>query len=243
MFELLAACVVMFAGCGAKAPATRPATALEFAKPPIVLYDPEQRHMYVWARLSRPLRHNVGYPAEDAGQPARFVVPFTPRKPSHVEYDPQYPTCYFEELHFAKPAPVLTDGQPLEVSLAVNSSRKLTTTGTVEVTDLLDSHPDQELGCVRAKDTRVCGQSVMGKRVSLVVSIATRTKCAVARDVFRSVGDWADPKCSRDLCARRHRSNRGFRCDSGSLGGNRVHHHWEVVCTKGGAEVRAWAED
>jgi hypothetical protein len=82
----------------------------EFAKPPIVLYDPEQRHMYVWARLSRPLRHNVGYPAEDAGQPARFVVPFTPRKPSHVEYDPQYPTCYFEALHFAKPAPVLTDG-------------------------------------------------------------------------------------------------------------------------------------
>jgi len=233
----------MFAPCGAKAPAAQPAAALEFAKPPIVLYDPEQRRMYVWARLSRPLRHNVGYPAEDAGQPARFAVPFTPRNPSHVEYDPQYPTCYFEELHFAKPGPVLTDGQPLEVSLAVNSSRKLTTTGTVEVTDLLDSHPDQELGCGRAKDTRVCGQSVMGKRVSLVVSFATRTRCAVGRDVSSSVGGWADPKCSQDLCARRHRSNRGFRCDSGLLGESRVHRSWEVVCTKGGAEVRAYAAD
>src|SRR5690349_22781626 len=119
MFELLAACFVMFVGCGTAAPATQPATALKFEKPPIVLYDPEQRHMYVWARISRPLRHNVGYPAEATGHPARFVVPFRPRKPSHVEYDPQYPTCYVEELHFPRPAPVLTDGQSLEVSLAV----------------------------------------------------------------------------------------------------------------------------
>jgi len=243
MLDVLAVCAVISAACGAQAPAAPRAAALEFAKPPIVLYDPEQRRMYVWARLTRPLRHNVGNPSESATQPARFVVPFTPRKPSRVEYDPQHPTCYFQELHFAKPAPSLTDGQPLEVSLALGSSRKLTTTGTIEITDQLDSHPDRELGCVRAKDTRVCGQSVTGKRVSLIVSFAKRTKCAVARDVFRNVGRWADPECARDLCAHRHRANHGFRCASGLLGESRVHRSWEVVCTKGAAEIRAWAND
>src|SRR4051794_19665908 len=103
MFRRLVACsvAVLFAACGAEAPAAQPIPAptasrapaagpLQFVKAPIVLYDADQRRMYVWARLSRPLRHNVGRSAEFAGHVASLE---TAAGGSHdfqrMEYDPQ----------------------------------------------------------------------------------------------------------------------------------------------------------
>ncbi|MDA0160833.1 hypothetical protein OM076_11205 [Solirubrobacter ginsenosidimutans] len=244
MLRVLAACAiaVTFAACAAEVPPKAPprtaaplAGSLRFVTPPLVLYDAEQQTLDVWVRLNRPLKHNVGYSAEFANYGASLEAAGGRHDIPGMQYWPLRPTCYSEDLWLAESSPQLTDGQPIEVSLELSDTQRVTGTGTVRVSADPAPHVEAQLGCPRARHTRECHSRVDGEHLTIGVETAAHTSCKVAREVMERVGRWADSgACYEHLCASAHRSNRGFRCEA-ALNGEAS---WDIVCRKGRAEVR-----
>ena len=211
---------------------------LRLVQPPLVAYHPSSRSMDVWVRLNRPLKHNIGHPGEYAAHRASLEVIGT-NDDFTVGLERRYllPTCYGEVRFLNRDQPDLTDGQPLEVTLRLDDAHRLTATATVKVREG-DADPQAELRCPASRRSQRCRGDAHGEYLISLVS-AAGISCARARDVTRSVARWASGRCYRDLCAHRHRRNRGFGC-SIALAGEAF---WDVVCRRGKQEVRGFTAE
>jgi hypothetical protein len=89
--------------------------------------------MDVWVRLSRPLKHNVGHPGEYVGHRAGLEVTGSNDDFEFglARHQPR-PTCYGETLALDQGQPELVDGQPLGVTLRLDTAHRLSTTATVK---------------------------------------------------------------------------------------------------------------
>ena len=60
------------------------------------------------------------------------------------------------------------------------------------------------------------------------------TSSATAHEVMTSVGRWANPEaCRSNLCVRKHRMNRGFRCDAAFSNRGEGPDAWDIECVRG----------
>src|SRR5690242_16874723 len=118
------AAVLALAGCGAEprpvattpTSTPTPAGAVRFVVPPLVTFREDGASLAITALLDRPLRHDLGHPAEHVGHPAYLDVPGA----GHdflvgMERNPTRPTCYTESVSLDPESPLLVDGRPVEV--------------------------------------------------------------------------------------------------------------------------------
>ena len=245
--------VVVFAACGAEpaptipaAPAApRQADALRLVKPPLVTYSPEWGSLDVWVRLNRPMRHNLGHPGESADFGASLEAAGGEHDIPGLYRNHLRPTCYGEDLYVPRENAPLADGQTIEVTLVLGKDERLTAPATVRVLPKGESSdPVRELRCPSYQPgtprARRCPGNVDGRHLTIGSVSAAGTSCRTARAVLRSVGRWADSRrCYDDLCAPKHRVNRGYRCEA-ALSGEAA---WDILCRRGRAEVRGFTAD
>jgi hypothetical protein len=237
LHRLPAGCLLVLAFTSATAEARE--APLRLVQPPLVIYNAEARSLDAWVRLNRPLKRNFGHPGEYAGKRASLELPGTN---ADFEFGLEragylLPTCYHEDLHLDQGQPALVDGQPVEVALRLDRDHRLTGTATVQVRED-DSDAQEALGCPVSRRSQPCSGDAHGEYLITLVS-AAGVSCATGREVMRSVARWATGHCYRDLCARRHRRNRGFGC-SIALAGEAF---WDVVCRRGKQDVRGFTAD
>ncbi|MDA0181966.1 hypothetical protein OJ997_16805 [Solirubrobacter phytolaccae] len=252
-FVRLAACcaaLVIVGACGAESrprPAAAPTatpdpSGLRFVKPPLVTFHAGDDSVSITARLNRGLRHNLGHPGEVADTPVVLDVPTA----EHdylvgMDRDPVRPTCYRETVGVDTP---LVDGQPIEVSLVLDEQRRVTTTATLrELADGESIRPERELGCPNREpglpSVHRCDDDAPGLYSIWMVS-ARGTSCRRAAAVMRAAERDAPSggDCYEDLCLR-GQEYRGYRCRA-ALSGEA---YWDIVCSRGEAEVRGNAAD
>jgi hypothetical protein len=236
VLRVLTGSVLVLAATPSIAEASR--APLRLVQPPLVVYHPSARNIDVWVRLNRPLKHNIGHPGEYAGHRASLEVAGTNDDFEFgLERHHPRPTCYGETLALDQGQPELVDGQPLGVTLRLDSAHRLTATATVKARESM-ADPQAELSCPASRRSRPCTGDAHGDYQISLVSAAGVT-CARAREVMGSVARWASGRCYRDLCAHRHHRNRGFGC-SIALAGEAF---WDVVCRRGKQEVRGYTAE
>jgi hypothetical protein len=209
------------------------ATSLQFAKPPLVITTATGGTLEVTVELNRPLRFNVGHPEEHRGYRASIEAAGGGHDIPGVWRDAVRPTCYSEGLFVER---TFAAGEPVEVTLVLSETEKLTATVPVTVVEPKDIFRGRALlGCPsRAPgEARVkrCRGSAPSRAFGVIgAESAQGTSCATARRVMTSVGRWASSsRCFRDLCVRKHRMNAGYRCEA-ALSGEAA---WEIVCRRG----------
>ena len=236
LLRLLTGYVLLLAVASSAAEARE--APLRLLQPPLVVYHSGSRNMDAWVRLNRPLKHNIGHPGEYAGHRASLEVAGT-NDDFEFGLERRYlrPTCYGETLFLGREQPELVDGQPLNVTHRLDGAHSLTATARVKVREGI-TDPQAELGCPVSRRSQPCRGDAHGEYQISLLS-AAEISCAKALNVMRSVARWASSRCYRDLCARRHRRNRGFGC-SIALAGEAV---WDVVCRRGKQEVRGYTAE
>ncbi len=219
------------------------AATLQFERPPLVLAKPDGDSLEITVRLNRPLRLNVGHPQEHRGYPASLEAAGGRHDIPGLWRDAVRPTCYSEDLYVGR---TFAPGEPVEVTLMLSKTQRLTATVPVTIIDRSESSSGRKrLGCPsRAPGqprTRRCHGRAAAKAFGVIgVASATGTSCRTATAVMRSVGKWASSsRCYRDLCVRRNRMNRGYRCDA-ALSGEAA---WEIVCRRGKRVVTGHASE
>lgn len=229
------------------APATPDPSGLQFVKPPVVIRQRGGDSVTVMVRLNRELRHNLGHPGEYADTPALLDVPGA----NHdylvgMDRDPVRPTCYREGMWLDESAPPLIDGQPIEVALVLSPTVRIMTTATVRELDRDErSDPARALECPSRSPglprTRRCDSETgaLGEYDISVMS-ARGTSCRRALAVLRGVSRHATAggDCYEDLCVR-GAVHHGYRCHAALAG----EAYWDIVCTRGEAEVRGNSAD
>ena len=234
---VFAACGVLLAACGDAEPVrVAQPPSLHFVKPPLVLAG-DGNGVMVWVRLNRPLSDNEGALGERPGFEAGIEIPRTTPDIPGLYRDDLHPTCYAQYLDGT-----IADGEQVDLALVLGPDERIAATVRAQRTDHSEARSLKRLGCPSDRGaTRRCRGSVPARRVGGIgVRSATNASCRTARAVLRSVGRWADSgRCYRTLCARRHRSNRGFRCDAELVG----EAAWQITCTRGQRIVRGFTAD
>lgn len=235
--------------CGAEpaapvaATATPDPAALRFVKPPVVVYSPKWGSLDVFVRLNRPLRDSLGHPGEYDGITASLQVAGGMHDIPGMLGIARRPTCYAEGLYLPEDATPLQAGQQVEVALVLSEQHRVTGTASVQLFDARSS-PVRQLGCPSrapgALPERRCDGVVTGRYMTIGVASTAGTSCRRAREVLRSVGQWANSgRCFEELCVASHRQNRGYRCDVERSG----EADWDIVCTRGRAQVRGYTSE
>ncbi len=209
------------------------AASVQFAKPPLVLTTATGNTLVVTVELNRPLRFNVGHPEEYRGEGASLEAADGQHDIPGLWRDAVRPTCYSEDLYVER---TFVAGEPVEVSLLLSETEKLTATVPVTVVESKDIFrgrallgcPSRALGEARVKRCR--GRAPARAFGVIGTDSAQGTSCATALRVMTSVGRWASSsRCFCDLCVRKHRMNAGYRCEA-ALSGEAA---WEIVCRRG----------
>jgi hypothetical protein len=219
-------------------PTAAPApSSLRFVEAPLVIVD-DGGGVNVWVRLNRSLRDNEGALGDHAGVDAAIEIAGTTPDVPGLYRDDSHPTCYGQFLYGD-----VTAGERVDVVLGLGAGERVSATVQAQSSSspMIDADALRRLRCPSdGGATHRCRGSVQGRYAELDVRSVTHTSCDTARGVVRSVGRWADAgRCYRTLCARRHRSNRGFRC-SAELVGEAA---WQVTCVRGRQIVRAFTAD
>lgn len=230
-------------GCGQAAPtptgaaSTGPAAppdAISFGRPPIVVLTRA-------GVMTTAVRTTTALPASGLGISATLdTTGADPNRGSELERIPGYRRCYANE------APVKADlrlrpGQLVTVELrtedgVVTRARVPLRSATSASTATRRLGAARALGCVRGPREQRCTGSVAGNGLQIAIDRAFGgASCATARAVLGQVATWVDDgRCFEDLCVKRHRLNRGFRCTVAKVG----EADWTITCRRGKQSVR-----
>jgi hypothetical protein len=250
-FGLLAvvALAATLAACGgeaARSASRRPAPtatplpsvgSLRMVKPPVVIYHDAAGYLDVWVRLNRPIKESDLIP-DSYGDRGAFLLALEAEPRYGAAADVRFPTCYSETLEVGD---VPAAGTPIDVELTLGPGQGMRAKARLRYATH-DTHPAHQLGCPRDRDGHVCSGTVRGKRLAIELGTTYATSCATAREVMTSVGRWANPEaCRSNLCVRKHRMNRGFRCDAVFSNGGEGPDAWDIECERGRERITAYA--
>jgi hypothetical protein len=246
-----AACVVLVVfvvACGSasgRREVVRPTSTatLHFVGAPVAILG-SNGYVKVWVRLNRQLHHTVGVPGDYAGRAGRIEVQDTSQDwPGLLGYA-FLPTCYSQDLSASDSFAQLPAGSPVEVSLVLDKTHRVTGTAALQLAD--DQRPqssEAQLGCPAKAPgkprPRRCSDKIIVPRLALSAVSAAGTTCRRAREVLVEVGRHASGRCYRDLCVHKHPVNLGYHCAAG-LSGEAT---WDVVCRRRHAEIRGFSAE
>jgi hypothetical protein len=241
----LVACVVACGAASDRQAAVRlpSAAALQFVGAPVTILHSDG-YVEVWVRLSRQLRHTVGTPGDYAGHEGHIEVADTSEDVPGLLGYAFWPTCYRQDLRTGESFAQLPAGAPVEVSLVLDKTHRVTGTAALQLYDE-ESPPrgEAQLGCPAKAPgkprPRRCDDKIIVPRLALSAVSAAGTTCRRAREVLIEVGRHTSGRCYRDLCVHKHPINLNYRCAAG-LSGEAT---WDVVCRRGRAEIRGFSAD
>lgn len=238
---------VVFAGCdrgsaqpaGGHKAAAASAPGLRFARPPVAVLTTS-------GVIATAVRTTTALPGDGLGLGAALRTSRAdPNAGSELERIPGYRRCYANEAPIAGGQP-LGVGEQVTVELTTESGVVLTasvplTAAPSTKSEVVRRSLARTLGCTRGVSEQRCSGSVTGAILTIHVQRALGgATCATARAVFRRVAIWADSRrCFKDLCVRRHRINRGFRCSVARVG----EADWTIACRRGKQSVRGSAAE
>jgi len=250
----LCAAVLTLAGCGAEpraraaqTPAPTPLpSGLQFVVPPIVTFRDDGTSVAIAVRLNRPLRHDLGHPAQYKGQDAYLDVPGAGEHDFLVgmQRDTVFPTCYSESVSLADATPPVVDGQAIEVSLVLSETERVTGATTVrKLADGVEPRPALALGCPHRAPGQPAVRRCHGEApggYSISVMSARGTTCRRGLQIMRRVAPEATTAgdCYEDLCLRGN-VHLHYRCTA-ALAGEAF---WDIACRRGKAEIRGYTAD